>query len=129
MPQRLCISNLFSASSLITDNLPSIKSEIWHNQIHEQQTRELAKIGANFASININNSHVTHSKSKTHHEHLTRLKEVCYCLYELKTMVMIMDQYLVQLYHHICICQSLKIYNTSPWVMQINIPLAWGAIL
>ena len=58
-------------------------------QPNSQTTRELAKLGANFASIDISNSHIAHSKLKNacmYDKDLTRQKEVCYYLYEVKTV-------------------------------------------
>ena len=37
-------------------------------------TKELARLGADFTGIDVKNSHITHSKSKTHHKYLTRQK-------------------------------------------------------
>ena len=75
-------------------------------QPNSQTTKELARLGADFASINILNSHVTHSKSKMNHKHLTRQKDDYYYLRKLETIVMIMKQYLVQLHCQICIHKS-----------------------
>ena len=64
MSQRLHTASLFSAFSLTTDNLPTINtSEVLNMALPiSQTTGELAKLGADFASININNSNVTCSK-------------------------------------------------------------------
>ena len=43
-------------------------STVWNMAQQNSQTKELTKLGANFSSINITNSRVTHSKSKVHHK-------------------------------------------------------------
>ena len=75
-------------------------------QPNSQTKRELAKLGADFASININNSHITHSKSKNASQAPDQQKEVYYYLHEFETTLMIKRQYLVQPYCQICIHQS-----------------------
>ena len=123
-------ASLFSASSLTTDNLPCINtSTVWNlAQPNLQTTKEFAKFEANFATIDINNSHITCRKSKSVLQTPDQIERSLLLPVWFEMIVMIKEQYLVQPYHWICICWSSKIFITSPWVMQVTILWEWGAI-
>ena len=74
-----------------------------HGTTKFMNNKELARLEADFASMDITNSHVIHSKSKIYHKYLSRQKEIYFYLYKLETIVMIKGQYLVMLYHQIYI--------------------------
>ena len=118
--------------------LPPVWQQItYHTSTHQQSnmtqpnswtTTELTKLGSSL-TVSISTILMLPIVSwKMHHKHLNRQRDVCYYLYEVKTIVMIKEQYLLQPYHQIFICWSLKAHNTSHWVIQVNIPLGWGAI-
>ena len=73
--------------------------------------RQLARLGANFASIDIGNSHTTHNQARRNSQKPCKIEGSLLLLYKSETYVTVKELYLMQLYHQICIHQYWTALN------------------